>query len=235
VIFTHPDLICACSKKPLNTSLVYGETIRSLNNRKAFLSGLGVNLDALVCAKQVHAANVHYAVEADKGSGAYSYDSAIVETDALITDRKNIALAIFTADCLSIFLYDPLNKCIGIIHAGWKSTRERIAAKTVERLKNEFNSKPQNILAGFGPSLKSCCYEVGKEFNGYFSSGVIKREGKFYCDLAAINRKELLDAGLRQENITESGICTACRNDEYFSFRKEKESCGRMMSVIMIR
>lgn len=235
MIFKHPDLICAFSQRPKNMSLVFGYTSNSLLNRKEFLANLGIDYRDLVCAKQIHSNRVAYIYEKDKGRGALSYDSAISDTDAFITDKKNIPLAIFTADCLSIFLYDPKTASIGLVHAGWQSTKENISTKTVKLMQKEFNTKPQDLYVGFGPAIRDCCYEVGREFEDFFSCGLKLRNNNRYLDLAGINKKELLDLGVRQENIFDSGVCTSCQNNTFFSFRKEGKSCGRMMSVMMLK
>jgi len=96
-----------------NMSLSYGDTRDSLNNRENFLAGLGINYKDLVCAQQVHGNQVLYVTEKDKGKGALDYHTAIADTDALVTDKKNLPLAVFTADCLSVFLYDPSTPAIG--------------------------------------------------------------------------------------------------------------------------
>lgn len=105
-----PGVIATFSRRiDGNMSLKYGETRDSLNNRKNFLQNLGIDYRNLVCAKQIHSSNIEYVTSQYIGKGALSYDTAIENTDALITDKKNIPLAIFTADCLSVFLYDPQN------------------------------------------------------------------------------------------------------------------------------
>lgn len=235
MIFHHPDLICTFSRKPQNMSLAYGDTKDSLNNRKNFLSDLGIDYHHLVCARQVHGSHLRYIREDDKGKGAVSRDTALADTDALITDKRSLPLAIFTADCLPIFLYDPVRLSIGIIHAGWRSCKENIAKKTVQLMQEKFNTHPQDLSIGFGPAIRQCCYEVGEEFSHYFSDSLIKRNGRYYLDLADINKKQLLDLGVLKINIYDSKICTSCQNDEYFSFRKEGKNCGRMVSVIMLR
>ena len=108
-----------------NMSLFYGDTREALSNRKNFLNSLGIDYQYLVCAQQVHSSYVRYAREEDKGKGALSYDRAIADTDALITDRRNLPLAVFTADCLSVFLYDAVTPAVGLVHAGWRSSKKK--------------------------------------------------------------------------------------------------------------
>ncbi|MDD5595956.1 MAG: peptidoglycan editing factor PgeF [Candidatus Omnitrophica bacterium] len=216
-------------------SLAYGDTKHVLLNRRDFLGSLGVDPGLLVCAKQVHGAVVKYVTEADCGKGALSAESAIEGTDALITDKKNLPLGIFTADCLSIFLFDPSHLSIGVIHAGWRSTRENIAVKTINLMAEKFKTKAADLYVGFGPALRECCYEVGEEFKGYFSDCVKENNGKFFLDLVIVNLKQLLGLGVERARIQDTKICTCCRNKEYFSFRKEGNACGRIASVIMLK
>jgi hypothetical protein len=189
----------------------------------------------LVCAKQIHSSNIKYVKEEDRGRGALSYDSSIADTDAFITDRRNIPLGVFTADCLSIFLYDALTPAIGLVHAGWRSTKEGIAAKTIALMQKEFNTRTENLSVAFGPCIRSCCYEVQEEFKNSFSFGLILKNGRYYLDSAAINKKEILDSGVKENNLFDPGICTLCRNTEFFSYRKEGKSCGRMISLAMLK
>lgn len=229
-------LVCAFSPRDFkNMSLSCADTRWSLNNRDKFLSGLGIDYRYLVCAKQIHASSVRCVKEKDKGRGALSYDSSIADTDALITDKRDLPLAVFTADCLPIFLYDPITPAIGLIHAGWRSTKENIAAKTIQLMEQEFNTKASNLYAGFGPALRSCCYEVAREFNNIFAGNLIRKDNRYYLDLARVNKQQILDSGVKEENIFDSGICTSCRNEDFFSYRKEEKNCGRMMSVVMLR
>jgi YfiH family protein len=236
MIFNHPDLVCTFSSRfHQNMSFGYGDTKESLNNRKNFLGGLGVDYRDLACAKQTHSDHVKYAKEEDRGSGALSYDSSIADTDAFITDKKILPLAVFTADCLSVFLYEPKASVIGLVHAGWRSTKEKITTKAVQLMQKEFDIQANKIYAGFGPAIRDCCYEVSAEFKDNFAYGLKEKAGLYYLDLAGINKKELLDLGVQEENIFDPGICTFCRNEEFFSFRKEGEISGRMISVIMLR
>jgi YfiH family protein len=216
-------------------SLSYGNMQDSLSQRKSFLEGLGIDHQELVCAKQMHSDNIRYIEEADRGKGALSYDSALFDTDALITDRRNLALAIFTADCLSVFFCDPKTPAIGLVHAGWRGSKKGITAKAVAAMKECFNTKPQDLYIGLGPAIRSCCYEVGEEFTGFFPQELLVRDKRYYLDLVSVNKKQLLNSGVMEENISDCGFCTSCLNDKFFSFRREGESVGRMISVIMLK
>ncbi len=234
--FAGGNLIAVFSDRTCgNMSLCYGDTANSFNNRKNFLGELGIDFASLVCARQVHGAHIKYAKETDRGRGSMFYDSAITGTDAFITDKKDVPLAIFTADCLSVFLYDPKTPAIGLVHAGWRSTKSHIIKKTIEKMQEKFGSVPRDLLIGFGPAIRNCCCQVSSEFNDYFSFGVNERDDKFYLDLIAINKNEIIVSGGLEKNIFDSRVCTVCRNENFFSYRKEDKAAGRMMSVVMLK
>ena len=216
-------------------SFTYGNTRDTLIDREGFLSTAGIDYRAVVCAAQVHTSNVICAGEKDKGRGALSAHTAISDTDALVTNVRRLPLAVFTADCLPVFLYDPFQKVIAVVHAGWRGSKDKISVKALQLMCDRFNSSPENVLAGFGPALRSCCYEVGREFKNYFPEGIIERGAQMFCDLSGINKSQLLGSGVKEKNISDSGHCTSCKNFKYFSYRKEGDSAGRMISVIMLK
>lgn len=212
--FSHPGLLYGFSNRQSgNMSLCYGDTTNALKNRRDFLQGLNIDYRSLVCAKQVHGDRVRYVLEEDRGKGVLIYENSIADTDAFITDKKNLPLAIFTADCLSVFLYDQNTPAIGLVHAGRRSTQQEITAKVVELMQEKFGTDTQFLYALFGPGIKSCCYEV---------------------DLSAENKKQLLSLSLKAEHIFDCAVCTSCQNQEFFSYRREGPSCGRMISVISL-
>lgn len=233
MIFAHPDIVCATSRRPRNMSLSYGDTSGSLENRRVFLSGLGIDYRELVCAQQVHEDVVACVDESYKGRGALSYTDAIAGTDALITSRAEVPLAVFTADCLCVFLYDPSHKVAGLVHAGWRGSLKGIAVKALKVMAERFSTRPQDILVGFGPAIKSCCYEVGAEFKQLFPAETVERGGHFFLDVTAVNKRQLADAGVPAGHMSDQGLCTSCNSADFFSFRKEGNLAGRMISVIM--
>jgi len=218
-----------------NMSFNYGNTLDSLANRRNFLEKRKIDYNNLVCGKQVHSARVKRVELAHKGLGVLSYETALEDTDAFITNEKNLPLAIFTADCLSVFLFDPQTRSIGLVHAGWKGTQDCIAQKTLDLMKKEFAVRPENVLAGFGPAMRSCCYEVEKDFSDKFPRNTLQRGKSFFLDLIAANREQLGFGGVQLVNMFDCMVCTSCQNAEYFSFRQENSLSGRMISVMMLR
>jgi YfiH family protein len=217
-----------------NMSLNYSDTSSSLSNRDNFLKDLGIDSRRLVCAKQVHQSRVKRAQSKDSGCGALAYSTALDDTDAIITGENGLPIAVFTADCLSIFFYDAVNHAIGLAHAGWRSTHENIAVKTIAAMRDEFQTRPENVYVNFGPVIRSCCYEVGEEFLHKFPGAIVHRGKKIFLDLVGVNRRQLSQCGVRLTNIMDCSICTSCQSKKYFSYRKEGNSCGRIMSVMML-
>ena len=188
-----------------------------------------------IVANQTHSDNIKVIKEKNKTWLSQPEEHAIENCDALITNRTNIMLTILTADCVPILLFDPKQKVIAAIHAGWKGTKQQIASKTVEKMQKEFNSNPEDIIAGVAPSIGRCCYEVDSNVAKYFEAidNAYDNKGeKQMLDLPHINKLQLLNAGLTKENIEMSNICTACKVDDYFSYRKEGGCSGRFMSMI---
>jgi YfiH family protein len=155
------------------------------------------------------------------------------EADAFITNEKNLPIAIRTADCVPVFIFDPVRRAIGLAHTGWKGTIKSIAAKTVQKMKENYASRPSDLKVVLGPSIRRCCYTVGKEFHDYFSGYVHHRDGFLYADMIAANHDQLLKAGVHDKNIFDSGDCTCCHAG-YFSFRRDGEKAGRMISLMML-
>jgi YfiH family protein len=218
-----------------NMSLCYGDTRGALENRKKFLSCLGIDYRDLICAKQVHGKNVVYVRQENKGSGALDYENSLSDADGFLTDGKNIPIAILTADCLSVFIYDPARPAVGVLHAGWRSTEENICAQGVNMMREKFGSQPDKLLVGFGPSIRVCCCKMDNDFKSNFPFGLIKKADGLYLDIALINRRQLVDCGVKQDNIFDPQLCTFTENKNFFSFRKEAEGAGRMISVVMLR
>jgi polyphenol oxidase len=156
------------------------------------------------------------------------------EADGLLTRVKNFAIAVRTADCLPVFLFAPDAHGIGIVHAGWRGTRQQIVAHAIDRMHKEWNADPAKIRVAFGPAIRSCCYRVGPEFMDFFPNTVQARGEIQFFDMAAENRRQCLAAGVNANNIIDAGVCTHCEKS-FFSYRREGDAAGRMISVIMLK
>lgn len=158
--------------------------------------------------------------------GFYHYPS----NDAVVTNIKGLTLLVFTADCLPIFL--QAGGWIGLVHAGWKGAKLGIAAKAVFLLSERSGVRPSQIKAIFGPCIRKKNYEVGEEFLEIFPETTSRIKGKPHFDLAAENKRQLLDAGLVKGSILDLELDTFSENEDFYSFRKEKESAGRLVSFV---
>lgn len=236
MIIEDQNYIFAISQRQdKNMSFIYGQTNDSLLNRKLFLERIGIDFKQLVCAKQIHASSVYLVEEKDRGRGALLFQQAIDGTDALITQVRRLPLAVFTADCLSVFLFDPHGPTIGLVHAGWRGTKDEITKRTVLFMKHHFKINPADLQVIFGPVIRSCCFQVKDEFKKYFSYGVVEKDNGIFLDLPRINLEQLLVLGVKKENIRDINECTFCSSEKYFSFRREGNLCGRMISVAMLK
>ena len=184
--------------------------------------------EKIVTILQVHGRRVLMATP------RYLENGKISEADAAITDVAHLPLAVRTADCLSIFIFDPKQKAIGLVHAGWKGTKKKIVSNTIAMMKKKFSSQTKNLKVAFGPSIRSCCYQVGEEFKKYFPKEVSEKALGLYFDLPLANRNQLLALGVERKNILDMKFCTCC-DQRFFSYRREGERTGRMISLIMLK
>ena len=122
---------------------------------------------------------------------------------------------------------------IGIVHAGWKGTYKHIALKTAQKMQEIYSSRLSDLKIVLGPSIRECCYQVGEEFRDYFPLHIKDHGGYLYADIIGANREQLLKSGIRTENIYDSGLCTCCHKN-YFSYRRDGEKSGRMISLMML-
>ena len=157
--------------------------------------------------------------------------------DGIITNKPNIPLMVMVADCIPVLLYDRVKKVIGAVHAGRNGTFKSISKKAVTIMKEEFDSNPKDIVVSLGASIKSCCYEVGKDLadiavKSFGDKYVIKRGESFYLDLQTLNLDQLKSVGVKEENIEISPVCTCC-DKNYFSYRRDGVT-GRFAGVIKL-
>lgn len=213
-----------------------------LNNYKRFTKSLGIDINNLVLTHQVHKDNILEVGEGDRGKGLIR-ETDIFDTDGFISNKKEVALVTFYADCVPLFLLDPVNKAIGLSHAGWKGTVFQIGKKTLEKMMLKYGSDPKDILLGIGPSIGKCCYEVGgdlieeldKRLENEGNYHYKKENGKFMLDLWSLNKDQFLDMGVLDENITASNICTKCNKDIFFSHRGDNGNTGSLAAILELR
>ena len=215
----------------------------------------------LVTLKQIHSNLVVRAGEADAGR------LQPPKADGLITDTPGLLLAVMTADCIPVLVADRRRRAVGAFHAGWRGTVKRIVECGIGRMRLEFGSRPEDLVAAIGPGIGGCCYAVGEEVQAAFESQFAYARELFtevydpdpvrlkypmlflnqrapghaapmmslHLDLVEANRRQLMEAGLKPEQIQCVGGCTNCQKDRFFSYRAEGGRTGRMMAVIGIR
>jgi YfiH family protein len=232
----------------LNWSLSVGDRPEDVReNRRRTLAILGLAPGSAFMGGLVHGNRV-VAVRADgcdptDDSRNRADDVRVIPgADGLITDRQGIALVITAADCVPVYLYDPVRRVIGVVHAGWRGTVAGVAAEAVRAMREHYGCDPADIHAAIGPSIGPCCYEVDEAVAGpvrqHFGDGAegllrpSARAGRHMLDLWAANRLELTSAGVGQVHV--AGACTACQRDRFFSHRAEAGGAGRGAAIILL-
>lgn len=168
------------------------------------------------------------------------------DTDGVITAKENIVLATTNADCILYLLYDPQNRVIANIHSGWRGSYQRIVEKTIDKMIENFNCNPEDIIVCICPSIRRCCFEVDADVKEMFCEKfsflenldefIVNgyNENKFYIDTVGINNCLLQAKGIKKENIYDSGICSVCNSDLVHSYRAEKEEFKLSAAIISL-
>ncbi len=219
------------------------ECVRENFRRIAGYLGHGRALDDFVAGNQTHTVNVRRVTEADRGSGV-SRECILKDTDGLVTNVSGVTLVTYHADCTPLFFVDPLKRAIGLAHSGWRGTANKMAAVTLNRMKEEFGTEASDCICGIGPAICGDCYEVGEDvaeaFRGIFDerslrNGILwkgKTEGKYQLSLEEANAKILEEAGVLPKNILRAGICTSCNSSYLFSHRATRGKRGNMCAFL---
>lgn len=208
--------------------------------RQLFLTAVGITLDNLVAGRQSHGTNVEVVTTAPRG--AFSWEDGFLATDALVTASPNVALSVYTADSVPLLFLDPVQKAIGVAHAGWRGSVNGIAVLTLQLLQQHFSSCPEDILVAIGPSIGPCCYEIDERVLTPLSQRIVfwpeviypSRPGHYYLDLWALNQRLLQAAGVKTEHISVARLCTCHGNRDFFSYRAEHGRASSLMAVISL-
>ena len=209
---------------------------------------IDIKLNKMVKPNQAHTDKIQivekHILENEPDFNLEIYD----KTDGLITDKKDIALVATNADCILLLFFDPVNKVIANVHSGWRGTIQRISVKTVQKMVNKFNCKPENIICCICPSIRKCHFEVENDVKEIFekefkdlkieqNNDIMEKQKdkeKWNIDTVLINKILLKQEGLKQENIIDSGICSVCNSDLIHSYRVEKQGYGLATALIKI-
>lgn len=224
-------------------SLKYGEKENLKEeieeNKRLVCKGLNIPFENLIIPQQTHSDNVEVIEEIGNGELEIEKKSfPLKDTDGLITNQPDIALALNFADCVPLIFYDTVKQVVAAAHAGWRGTVSKIGLKTVDKMVKKFGCNPRDIIALIGPSIGKCCFEVKDDVKNQLLATIDKLYHSQVCDnnhldLQQINKIQLLAKGI--EKIDVSTDCTSCQNELFFSYRKENGNCARHSAVIMLK
>ena len=205
---------------------------------------IGFETKDLVLSDQTHTTNVRLVTEADRGKG-FDRERDYTDVDGLITDTPGLMLVTIYADCVPLYFVDPVHKAVGLSHSGWKGTVHRIGKVTLERMKEAFGTRPEDVQAAIGPSICQDCYEVSEdvaqafmdEFADQLDDRLVYRKGngKYQLNLWNANERILLEAGIRPEHLSITNICTCCNHELLFSHRASHGQRGNLAAFLGLK
>lgn len=229
----------------LNLSFDRGDREEDVReNFRRIGEAIGVRCEDMVLSKQTHTTNVRVVTEADRGKGIVR-ERDYTDVDGLVTDVPGICLVTSYADCVPLYFVDPVNKVIGLSHSGWRGTVGKIGKKTVEVMKNTFGSDPRDILAAVGPSVCLDCYEVSRDVIDKVKEAFAehlweqlfyrKPDGKYQLDLWKANELIFREAGISEEHIAVTNVCTHCNSDILYSHRAAGNKRGNLCAFLALK
>jgi len=229
IVFGFSTKIGPNAKPPYYFNLSYSvDDIKEIvnSNRALFFNELGLNEKIVSYQKQIHEDKIN-TVSSFGGCG---------ESDALITTKMNLGLAISSADCPAIFIYDPKEKVIAAVHSGWRGTEKKILRKTIQKLKTDFNSDPSNLICYIGPSISQRNYEVKDDVATKFDKEFVYiNKNKFYLNVSGANYKMLIEEGVKRTNMQVSCLCSYEYENLLHSYRRDGQKSGRALGVIAMK
>ena len=233
----------------MNLSYTRGDEKEAVDENYCRISevlGHGHKLDDFVSTFQTHTTNVRVVTEADRGKGpAISRD--YTDVDGLVTNVPGIILSTFHADCPPVYFVDPVKKAIGLSHSGWKGTKGEISARTIELMKENFDTNPEDLVCAIGPSICGPCYEIGEDVAEEFSENFSGKElednkilisypnKKYRLYLWNAIKLSLIRSGVKEENILVTDVCTKCNPDLLFSHRIHHEERGNLAAFLSLK
>lgn len=213
-----------------------------LKNHKIFAKAVGFPYENIVTTNQTHTTNVRVVTKEDCGKGI-AKDRDYSDVDGLITNIPGIVLATYYADCVPLYILDPINKAIGLSHSGWKGTVKRIGDNTLKLMNENYGINPKDVICCIGPSICQDCYEISEDvanefINEFGKNNKIlynKGNGKYQLNLWESVKQVFLDAGVEYDNIYTTDICTCCNKDELFSHRGHHGKRGNLAAFLMLK
>ena len=229
----------------MNLSFSRGDLMENVReNFRRIGSAIGFEPEQMVFTDQTHTTNIRKVTREDCGKG-FSRERDYQDIDGLITNEPGVVLTTFYADCVPIFLVDPVQKVIGLSHSGWRGTVGKISQETIRRMGEEYGTKAENLLAAVGPSICQECYEVSRDVIEQFEEKFEKKwwpelfyekpDGKYQLNLWRANEILLLEAGVPQKQISVTDLCTCCNPELLYSHRSSKGQRGNLAAFLMIK
>jgi hypothetical protein len=228
----------------MNLGFSTGDTKDNVfKNYKLFTQIIGIDYRNVVISSQYHHNNIKIMTEHDRGKGIIR-EQDYEDIDGLITNRSEIALTTTHADCAPVYFYDPVNRVIGLAHAGWMGTSMDICGAMVRTMNQTFKTNPQELLVAIGPAICQDCYEVDLDVKQVFDKlpvsveenvKFIQETNKYYLDIPGINQKLLIEKGVKSENIYLSNLCTMTNMDLFFSHRGHKGKRGSNAAMMQLK
>lgn len=209
-----------------------------LNNYNILADLLNIDTQSFVLVNGEHTSRVIYVDEDVKGMGICR-ENLMSVSDGMTTDKQDLVLTSTHADCVPVYFLDPTKPAISITHAGWRGTYAHIVLKTIDLMREKYGSKPEDILVAVGPCIGKCCFEVGKDvasmFEDEFGKDVIsQKERSVHIDLISCIVEDLIDFDILEEHINVANICTSCKEEDFFSHRRDKGKTGTMLAAIAL-
>lgn len=217
----------------MNLSFTRGDQAdRVAENYRRIGETLGCRPEDMVASHQTHTTNIRMVTAEDRGKGI-TRPRDYEDVDGLMTDVSEVMLVTYFADCVPLFFVDTVHRAIGLAHSGWRGTVAGMGGCMVRAMAAAYGTRPEELLVAIGPSICVGCYEVGEEVAGQFGGfpGVVtsgKTQGKYQLNLWEANRQNLLAAGVRDEKISVTDICTCCNENYLFSHRASHGRRGNM-------
>ncbi|MDO5407263.1 MAG: peptidoglycan editing factor PgeF [Eubacteriales bacterium] len=212
-------------------------------NYRRMAQVLGVEMDQMVVSYQTHTTNVRVVTEEDAGKGVLR-ERDYQDVDGLITNVPGMTLVTFYADCVPLYILDPVHRAIGLSHSGWRGTVNRMGKMTLEAMKREYGTEPSEVIVCIGPSICQDCFEVGGEvveaFDHEFGEAsralsYEKPNGKYQLDLWRANRLVFEQAGVPSNQIHTTDICTHCNPELLFSHRTVGNERGNLAAFLSLK
>lgn len=234
-VFGSKNLIhLITSKNWGNVSWMYGEPSKAKKNRLNLFQKLNIDPKKVWHADQVHGDRV--VILSPENLASFS-NQEVPQTDALVTNKKGIFLSVMTADCLPVLMFDPSSQAVAAVHVGWRGAVQKIFLKTLLKMSSQFGTKTADLKVGLGPAIKPCCFkqpEVIQKALPEWQDHIKRTLDGWQTDIKGFVQSQLEDVGVKRENIESCPECTSC-DSGWYSYRKDREIRGTMMSLIGIK